>query len=132
MEDTAMMSKVIVALSGVKTTLNSLAVRLELSWHVLRDVDSIRLTAAAGVRRDRRETTQRKGERSSEDRMMAMRTVLRVPARRGRGRYCKPGVPDVEVAETGAKRERGSFFPPRTKSAAIELVMYHDACVPEV
>lgn len=56
MVDTACALKVMVALSGVKTTLNKLAVKFDLSWHVLRDDDSINLVAdTEGVTRARRD-----------------------------------------------------------------------------
>jgi len=66
----AEISKVSVKLSGVKTTLNKLAVRPEFSWHVLRDFDSINRTAEALERRERREVRKTKGERSIGDLML--------------------------------------------------------------
>jgi len=60
-----------VLLSGVKTTLNKLAVKLELSWQVLRDLDSINRMAEAPESRERKDVTKTKGESNNEDRMMA-------------------------------------------------------------
>jgi hypothetical protein len=82
MEDTATISKVSVRFPGVKTTLNKLAVRLELAWHVLRELDSIKSMAAAVERRERREVRKTKGEHSTEDRMMAVIIALLMPSRR--------------------------------------------------
>ncbi len=47
MEDTPTTSKVNVRLSGVKTTLKRVAVKLEFSWQGLRDLDSMSLVAQA-------------------------------------------------------------------------------------
>jgi len=49
-------------LFGVKTTLNRLAVKLELAWQALSDFDSINLVAEALERRDRRDVKKTKGE----------------------------------------------------------------------
>ena len=57
-------------MSGVKTTSNKLAVKLELSWHALSDFDSINRMADALDRKERREVKKTKGE-NSEDLMMA-------------------------------------------------------------
>jgi len=70
-EETPTTSKVRVLLFGVKTTLKRLAVKLELSWQVFRDLDSINLTAEAPERRERRERVKMKGESNIEDRMLA-------------------------------------------------------------
>ena len=64
-----------VELLGVKTTLNKLAVKLELAWQALRDCDSINRTAEAPERRERRVVRKTKGESNIEDRMMAVCVV---------------------------------------------------------
>ena len=56
------MLKVIVLLSGVKTTSNKLAVKLELSWQELRDLDSINRMAEAPERRVRSVVTKTNGD----------------------------------------------------------------------
>ena len=71
--------KVSVLLLSVKTTLNRLAVKLELSWQVFKDFDSINLTAEAPERREKREREKIKGESNIEDRMMAV-MCRRVPS----------------------------------------------------
>jgi hypothetical protein len=71
MEETPTTSKVSVKLSGVKTTLKRLAVKLELSWHALRDFDSINRVAEVPERRERKGVSKTKGESIIEDRMMA-------------------------------------------------------------
>jgi hypothetical protein len=71
MEETPTTSKVSVKLSGVKTTLKRLAVKLELSWHALRDFDSINRTAEVPERRERKDVSKTKGENNIEGRMMA-------------------------------------------------------------
>lgn len=93
------MSKVMVKLSGVKTTLNNLAVRLELSWHVLRDFDSINRMAEVGARRERKERRRKRGEKKPDDFMMPVFIVLQMPSRRRCVEYCKPEGPDG-VAES--------------------------------
>jgi hypothetical protein len=90
MEDTATISKVRVRFPGVKTTLNKLAVRLELAWHVLRELDSIKSMAEAVERRERREIRKMKGEHKTEDRMMAVIIVVSMPSSVGEG---GPGFP---------------------------------------
>ena len=66
---------------GVKTTLNKLAVKLELSWHALRDFDSINRMAEAPERKDRRDVKKTKDE-NNEDLMMAI-LCRGMPSRRG-------------------------------------------------
>ena len=83
MEETPTTSKVSVKLSGVKTTLKRLAVKLELSWHVLRDFDSINRMADAPERRERKDASKTKGESNIEDRMMAL-MYRRRPSRQRR------------------------------------------------
>jgi hypothetical protein len=68
-------------LLGVNTTLNKLAVKLELSWHALRDFDSINRTADALEKEDSREVKMTKGE-NNEDLMMAI-LYRGMPSRRG-------------------------------------------------
>jgi hypothetical protein len=70
MEETPTTSKVSVKLSGVKTTLKRLAVKLELSWHALRDFDSINRMAEVPERRERKDVSRTKGESDIEDRMV--------------------------------------------------------------
>tara|TARA_R110002060_G_scaffold25879_1_gene35412 strand:- start:510 stop:743 length:234 start_codon:yes stop_codon:yes gene_type:complete len=70
-DETPTTSNVRVLLFGVKTTLKRLAVKLELSWQVLRDFDSINLTAEAPEKRERIERIEMKGESNIEDRMIA-------------------------------------------------------------
>ena len=48
-EDTPTTSKANVRLSGVKMTLNRVAVKFELSWHGFRDLDSISRIAEVDV-----------------------------------------------------------------------------------
>ena len=62
MEETPTTSKVSVKLSGVKTTLKRLAVKLELSWHALRDFDSINRIAEAPDRREGRRPADEGGK----------------------------------------------------------------------
>jgi hypothetical protein len=57
-------------LSGVRTTLNKLAVKLELSWHVLRDEDFRSFSAEAYWTRENMETRAIIGD-SNMRRMMA-------------------------------------------------------------
>ncbi len=71
MEETPTTSKVSVKLLGVKTTLKRLAVKLELSWHVLRDFDSINRVAEAPERMERRDVSKTRGESNIENCMMA-------------------------------------------------------------
>jgi hypothetical protein len=66
---------------------------------VLRDEDSINRTADAGDRRERRERRASKGESNTEERMLAVFIVLRMPSRRRGAEYCESGIPDG-VAET--------------------------------
>lgn len=56
------MSKVSVLLFGVKTTLNKLAVKLELAWQELREFDSINLMADALEKRERRDVKKTNGD----------------------------------------------------------------------
>jgi hypothetical protein len=70
-EDTPTISNVIVLLLGVKTTLNKLAVKLELSWQVLRDFDSINLMAETPDRREEKESKVTTGD-NIESLMMAV------------------------------------------------------------
>ena len=81
MDETPTTSKVMVLFSGVKTTLKRLAVKLELSWQVFRDLDSINLSAEAPESRERRESVEIKGESNDEDRMIAS-MCRRRPSRR--------------------------------------------------
>jgi hypothetical protein len=71
MEETPTISKVRVRLLGVNTTLKRLAVKLELSWHVLRDFDSINRVPETPGRRDRKDVTKTRGD-NIEYRMMAI------------------------------------------------------------
>jgi hypothetical protein len=57
-------------LFGVKTTLNKLAVKLELSWQALREFDSINLMADTLEKKDRRAVKMTRGE-DNEDLIMA-------------------------------------------------------------
>jgi len=50
--------------------LKRLAVKLELSWHALRDFDSINRMAEVPERRERKDVSRTKGESDIEDRMM--------------------------------------------------------------
>ena len=61
------MSNVRVLLLGVKTTLNRLAVKEELSWQVLRDLDSINRVAETLERRERSVVRMTNGEDNIED-----------------------------------------------------------------
>lgn len=61
------MSKVRVLLLGVKTTLNRLAVKEELSWQVFRDLDSINRVAETLEKRERSVVRMTKGEDNIED-----------------------------------------------------------------
>lgn len=54
MEETPTTSNAMVLLSGVKMTLNKVAVKLELSWQGLRDFDSIRFMADVREERARK------------------------------------------------------------------------------
>jgi hypothetical protein len=61
-------------------------VRLELAWHILRELDSINLMAEALERRERSEARKTKGESNTEHRMMELfivqiQTIGEVPAR---------------------------------------------------
>jgi hypothetical protein len=80
MEETPTISKVSVKLSGVKTTLNKLAVKLELAWQVFRDLVSINRMAEALERKERRDVRKTKGERNIEF-LMAAVVLLMVAAR---------------------------------------------------
>ncbi len=74
----------IVRLFGVKTTLNKLAVKLELSWQAFREFDSINLMACVPERRERRDKKKTKGD-TVEDLMIAVGIVTdAVAGRRGK------------------------------------------------
>jgi hypothetical protein len=81
-----------VLLFGVKTTLNKLAVKLELSWQAFREFDSINLTACVPERRERREKKKTRGE-SVEDLMVAACVVTEAVAGRGGRSCCCPKTP---------------------------------------
>jgi hypothetical protein len=81
MEETPTISNVSVKLFGVKTTLNRLAVKLELSWQVLRDFDSINRIAEAPENSERRDVRNTKGESINEDLMMVI-VSRKMPSRR--------------------------------------------------
>lgn len=70
-DETPTISNDTVLLLGVKTTLNKLAVKLELSWHVFREEDLSSLSAEAYWVRERMEVIAIIGD-SSERRMMAI------------------------------------------------------------
>jgi hypothetical protein len=71
MEETPTISNARLLLLGVKETLNKLAVKLELPWHVLRDFDSINRRADGPERRERRDIKTVKGGSNVEDRTIA-------------------------------------------------------------
>lgn len=68
-DETPTISNDTVWLSGVKTTLNKLAVKLELPWHVLREEDLSNFSAEACWAKERMEVMAIIGD-SSERRMM--------------------------------------------------------------
>lgn len=70
-DETPTTSKVTVKFLGVNTTLNKLAVKLELSWHVFKDFDSISWMAETPESVESSERVKMKGESSMEDRMIA-------------------------------------------------------------
>jgi hypothetical protein len=76
-----------VLLFGVKTTLNKLAVKLELSWQAFRELDSISLMACVPERRERSEKKKMRGE-NVEDLMVAVYVVTDAVAGRGGKRSC--------------------------------------------
>lgn len=71
-----------VLLLGVKTTLNKLAVKLELSWQVFRDFDSINLMAETPERREDKERRVKMGD-NIENLMMEI-VYRREPSRQDR------------------------------------------------
>jgi hypothetical protein len=70
-DETPTISNDTVWLSGVKTTLNKLAVKLELSWQVLREEDLSSFSAEAYWAKERMDMMAITGD-SSERRMMAI------------------------------------------------------------
>ena len=70
-DETPTISNVTVLLSGVNSTLNKLAVKLELSWHVFKEEDLSSLSAEAYSAKERMEMMAIIGD-SSERCMMAI------------------------------------------------------------
>lgn len=83
----------IVLLLGVKTTLNKLAVKLELSWQVLRDFDSINLMAETPDRREEKESKVTTGD--NVENLMIVNVCRRMPSRRDRSSCSVPGLPNA-------------------------------------
>jgi hypothetical protein len=115
MEETAVILKSSFPLSGVKRTLNKLAVRLELSWQVLRDLDSINLVPDAHDRRERREVRRARG---AKVRMMAVFVDLGMPSRRKGEVVARPGRPgDVGRVEDAVSAQ------PSQSRVAVDIVV---------
>lgn len=80
----------IVLLLGVKTTLNKLAVKLELSWQVLRDFDSINLMAETPESKEDKERRVVTGD-NIENLMMVV-VYRRMPSRQNGNNCSDPGL----------------------------------------